>query len=58
MSTPATTYGITAVTETAERPNWLYRAFDRLVRAREIQAERLVVSYLAGLSNSRLTEIG
>jgi hypothetical protein len=58
MSNPATTYGVAAVSDTARQPNWLYRVFERLFRARELQAERLVVNYLAGLTNARLAEIG
>lgn len=58
MSTPIT-YSIGNVPESRTKSGgWVQRVFDRLLAARETQAHRYLVDYLAGLSDARLTDLG
>lgn len=56
-------YGVDAIpeTRTAAKPksaSLLQRVFDRLLAAREAQANRYLVDYLSALSDARLAELG
>jgi len=61
MSTPIT-YDIGTLprsrTETQSEKGWFRRALDRLMAARQAQAERLIVDSLNRMSDERLAEYG